>query len=153
HTGATDDKPPRIPAAAVTVEDAELLDRLAAKGKVSVHLRLDSQQLADAESANVIGELKGREKPDEVVVIGAHVDSWDVGQGAHDDGAGVVTMMEAARVLKQLGLQPRRTIRVVLYTNEENGLRGGKAYATDHAGELAKHVLAVESDSGGFSPR
>lgn len=155
HTGAMgyDDKFPKIPAAAITVEDAELLDRLAAKGPVTVHLHMESQQLPDAPSANVIGELRGRERPDEVVVIGGHLDSWDVGQGAHDDGAGVVTMMEAARVLKQLGMVPRRTIRVVLFTNEENGLRGGKGYATAHEAELGKTVLAVESDSGGFAPR
>ncbi len=155
HTGAMgyDDKVVKIPAAAVTVEDAELLDRLAANGPVSVHLRLESQQLADAESANVIGELRGREAPDEVVVIGAHLDSWDVGQGAHDDGAGVVTMMEAAALLARLHLVPRRTIRVVLFTNEENGLRGGKGYAQQHEAELAKTVAAIESDSGGFEPR
>ena len=155
HTGAMgyDDNIPKIPTAALTVEDTELLDRLAAKGPVSLHLRLESQMLADAPSANVIGELRGREKPDEVVVIGAHLDSWDVGQGAHDDGAGVVTMMEAAHLLERLGLQPRRTIRVVLFTNEENGGHGGKQYAKDHEAELPKHVLAMESDSGGFSPR
>jgi len=101
----------------------------------------------------VIGELRGRETPDEVVVIGGHLDSWDVGQGAHDDGTGVVTMMQAITVLRQLGLQPRRTIRVVLFTNEENGVRGAEAYAAEHAAELPKTVLAVESDGGGFSPR
>jgi Zn-dependent M28 family amino/carboxypeptidase len=155
HTGAMsyEDGVPKIPAAAITVEDAELIDRLAAKGPVNVRLHLESQVLPDAESANVIGELRGRDKPDEVVVIGGHLDSWDVGQGAHDDGAGCVTMMQAVRMLKQLGLVPRRTIRVVLFTNEENGLRGGKGYATQHADELANHVLAVEADSGGFSPR
>jgi carboxypeptidase Q len=109
--------------------------------------------MPDVASANVIGELRGSEKPDEIVVIGGHIDSWDVGQGAHDDGAGCVTMMQAVRVLKQLGLQPRRTIRVVLFTNEENGVRGAKAYAEQHKAELAKHVLALESDSGGFAPR
>ncbi|HUJ61972.1 MAG TPA: M20/M25/M40 family metallo-hydrolase [Kofleriaceae bacterium] len=155
HTGAMvyDDKLPKIPAAALTVEDTELLARLAARGPVTVHLELESQMLPDAESANVIGELRGRELPDQVVVIGAHLDSWDVGQGAHDDGAGVVTMIEAAHVLERLGLVPRRTIRVVLFTNEENGGRGGKGYATAHQAELAKTVLAVESDSGGFWPR
>jgi carboxypeptidase Q len=155
HTGAMqyDKEQPKIPAAAISVEDAELIDRLASEGKVTIQLRLEPQQLPEAESANVIGELRGREKPDEVIVIGGHIDSWDVGQGAHDDGAGVVTMMQAARVLKQLGLQPRRTIRVVLFTNEENGTRGAKAYAEQHKDELAKHVLALESDSGGFSPR
>ncbi|HEY1557043.1 MAG TPA: M20/M25/M40 family metallo-hydrolase [Kofleriaceae bacterium] len=155
HTGALDydNKLPKIPAAAVTIEDADLIDRLAAAGPVSVHLHLESQQLPDAESANVIGELRGRDKPDEIVVIGGHIDSWDVGQGAHDDGAGIVTMMEAAALLKRLGLVPRRTIRVVGFTNEENGTRGAKAYAAEHQGELARTVLALESDSGGFAPR
>jgi carboxypeptidase Q len=109
--------------------------------------------LPDAPSANVIGELRGREHPEEVVVIGGHIDSWDVGQGAHDDGAGAVTMMQALTTLRRLGLTPRRTIRVVLFTNEENGLRGGRGYAKDHAAELPSTVLAVESDSGGFAPR
>jgi len=155
HTGATGyaDGVPKIAAAAITVEDAELLDRLAARGPVTVHLQMDEQQLPDVESANVIGELPGKDKPDEVVVIGGHIDSWDVGQGAHDDGAGIVTMMETLRVLKQLGLQPRRTIRAVLFVNEENGTRGAKAYAQDHAAELPKTVLALESDTGGFEPR
>ena len=155
HTGSLhyDDKQPKIPAAAVTVEDATLIDRLAAKGPVSVHLHLESQMLPDAESANVIGELRGRERPDEVVVIGGHIDSWDVGQGAHDDGAGIVTMMQAAALLHRLGLQPRRTIRVVLFTNEENGERGAAAYAEQHGNELGKTVLALESDTGGFEPR
>lgn len=154
HTGALRYLPdmPQIPAAAVTVEDALLIARLAAKGPVVVKLRLDNKTLPDAPSANVIGELRGREKPDEVVVISGHLDSWDVGQGAHDDGAGCVMMMQALTVLKQLGLAPRRTIRVVLWTNEENGLRGGKAYAKDHAAELGKHVFAFEADSGGFPP-
>jgi carboxypeptidase Q len=157
HTGSMgyDKDQPKIPVAAITVEDAELLDRLAstAKNKVTVRLRLAPQQHADVESANVIGELRGRDKPDEVVVISAHIDSWDVGQGAHDDGAGCVTMMQAVKVLLRLGLRPRRTIRVVLFTNEENGIRGARAYAEQHKAELAKHVLALESDSGGFAPR
>ena len=155
HTGAMhyDDGVAKIPTAALTVEDTELLDRLAAKGAVTIHLRLEPQMLPDVESANVIGELRGRDKPDEVVVIGGHLDSWDVGQGAHDDGAGCVTMMQAAHLLHQLGLVPRRTIRVVLFTNEENGVRGGKGYAQQHAAELPSTVLAVESDSGGFAPR
>jgi carboxypeptidase Q len=155
HTGSMgyDRDQPKIPTAAISVEDAELLDRLAKRGRVDVHLRLEPQQLPDAESANVIGELRGRDRPDELVVIGGHIDSWDVGQGAHDDGAGCVVMMQALRVLKQLGLQPRRTIRVVLFTNEENGTRGARAYAEEHEAELAKTVLALESDSGGFAPR
>ena len=143
----------KIPTAAITVEDAELLDRLAAKGQVMMRLRIEPQTLPDAESANVIGELRGREKPDEIVVIGCHIDSWDVGQGAHDDGAGCVTMMQTLKVLKQLDLVPRRTIRAVLFTNEENGLRGARGYAEQHKDELAKHVFALESDSGGFAPR
>jgi carboxypeptidase Q len=155
HTGAMkyDDTTSKIPSAAITVEDAELLERLAARGPVTVHLHLEAQQLPDVESANVIGELRGSEHPDEIVLLGAHIDSWDVGQGAHDDGAGCVMVMQAAALLHQLHLVPRRTIRVVLYTNEENGVRGGKAYAKEHAAELAKHVIAIESDSGGFPPR
>jgi carboxypeptidase Q len=155
HTGAMayDDKVTKIPAAAITIEDTDLLARLAKRGPVVVHLHLESQQLPDAESANVIGELRGREHPEEIVVIGGHIDSWDVGQGAHDDGAGIVTMMEALAVLKKLGLEPRRTIRAVLFTNEENGLRGGRGYAEQHKDELARTVLALESDTGGFSPR
>ncbi|MFN0248494.1 MAG: M20/M25/M40 family metallo-hydrolase [Kofleriaceae bacterium] len=154
HTGALSYLPdlPRIPAAAVTVEDALLISRLAAQGPVTVKLRLENKTLPDAESANVIGELRGREKPDEVIIISGHLDSWDVGTGAHDDGAGCVMMMQAITILKQLGLQPRRTIRVVLWTNEENGLRGGKTYAKEHAAELGKHVFAFEADSGGFPP-
>jgi carboxypeptidase Q len=154
HTGAMRYLPdmPKIPAAAVTVEDALLISRLAAQGPVTVKLRLENKTLPDAESANVIGELRGREKPEEIIVISGHLDSWDVGTGAHDDGAGCVMMMQAITILKQLGLEPRRTIRVVLYTNEENGLRGGKAYAKDHAAELANHVFAFEADSGGFPP-
>jgi hypothetical protein len=155
HTGAMgySDDAPKIPTAALSVEDTELLDRLAKRGPVTIHLRLDEQTLPDAESANVIGELQGTDKRDEIVVIGGHIDSWDVGQGAHDDGAGITTMMEVGRVLKQLKLTPRRTIRIVLWVNEENGVRGAKAYAKDHEAELGKTVLAVESDSGGFSPR
>jgi len=155
HTGAMSYDPaiPKIPAAAVTVEDAQLIARLAAEGPVTVRLSLDSRMLPDAKSANVIGELRGRDKPDEVVVIGGHLDSWDVGQGANDDGAGCVIVMQALTTLRRLGLVPRRTIRVVLYTNEENGLAGARAYAAAHASELASTVLAIEADSGSFAPR
>jgi carboxypeptidase Q len=154
HTGALNyqDGVAKIPALAVTVEDSTLIARLSADGPVTVHLRADNQTLPDAESANVIGELRGRERPDEIVVIGGHIDSWDVGQGAHDDGAGSVMMMQALTTIRKLGLVPRRTIRVVLFTNEENGLRGGRAYAKDHAAELPQTVLALEADSGGFAP-
>jgi carboxypeptidase Q len=155
HTGALryDPAAPKIPAAAVTVEDAALITRLAAAGPVTVRLVLESRRLPDAPSANVIGELRGRERPEEIVLISAHLDSWDVGQGAHDDGAGCVMVMQALTTLRKLGLVPRRTIRVVLFTNEENGLRGGKQYAIDHAAEAKRTVLAFETDSGGFSPR
>lgn len=155
HTGSTffpeGVKP--IPAAAITVEDAELLARLAAAGdRPRVKLLLSAKMDGEAESANVVAELRGREKPEEIIVLGAHLDSWDVGQGAHDDGAGCVIMMQALTVLRELGLQPRRTIRVVLYTNEENGIRGALAYPQQHKDELANHVAAIESDSGSFAP-
>jgi hypothetical protein len=154
HTGSLDyaADQPKIPAAAVSVEDSELLARLAAKGPVTVKLRMDPKTLPDAPSANVIAELRGREKPDEIVLIAAHLDSWDVGQGAHDDGAGCVTVMQSIALLAKLHLTPRRTIRVVLYTNEENGERGGEAYAAAHAAELPNHVLAIEHDTGAFPP-
>ncbi|ACY15186.1 M20/M25/M40 family metallo-hydrolase [Haliangium ochraceum] len=155
HTGTLvySDDAPKLPAAAITIEDAAFIARLRAAGKpVRVRLNMGARMLPDAESANVIGELVGSEKPDEIVLISAHLDSWDVGQGAHDDGGSCVTMMHALTVLRELGLRPRRTIRVVLYTNEENGLRGSKAYAEQHADEIAKHVMALESDSGSFRP-
>jgi carboxypeptidase Q len=155
HTGSltyAEDRP-KIPAAALTIEGAEMLQRMHERGeRPTVRLRMGAQMLPDAESANVVAELRGRERPEEVVLISAHYDSWDVGQGAHDDGGGSIVAWEAARLLKQLRLRPRRTIRVVLYTNEENGLRGGSAYRDAHKAELANHVLAVESDSGVFRP-
>jgi carboxypeptidase Q len=113
---------------------------------------MEAKFLPDVESANVIAELKGSERPDEVVVIGGHFDSWDVGQGAHDDGGGCIVAWEAVRLLKELGLRPRRTIRVVLFTNEENGLRGANAYRDTHRVEIPKHIFAIESDSGVFRP-
>jgi hypothetical protein len=155
HTGSVtyEKDVPRIPAAAVSAEDADLLARLAAAGTPpTVRLRLGCRTLPDAPSHNVVADLRGRERPDEIVLIGAHLDSWDLGTGAHDDGAGVAIVMEALRVLKTLGLTPRRTVRGVLFMNEENGLRGAKQYAIDHAGELSRHVAALESDSGGFRP-
>jgi carboxypeptidase Q len=143
----------KIPAAAVSVEDAELLARLQARGaRPVVQLKMEARTLPDAESANVIGELRGSSLPDEVVVIGGHIDSWDVGHGAHDDGGGCVIAMETIRLLRKLGLVPRRTIRVVLWTNEENGFAGAKAYAEGHAAELERHVAAIESDNGVFQP-
>ncbi len=154
HTGVTlfeaEQKP--IPCAAVATEDADLLARLVAAGPVKLKLVLTAKTGKPVPSANVLGELRGREKPDEIVLIGAHLDSWDVGQGAHDDGAGCVIMMEALSILRRAGLQPRRTIRVVLFTNEERGLEGATEYARQHAAELANHVAAIESDGGGFKP-
>jgi len=155
HTGALnyDAEQTKIPAAAVSIEGAELLQRMYDRGeRPTLRLKMEAKFLPDAESANVIGELRGSEKPDEVVLIGGHFDSWDVGQGAHDDGGGVIMAWEAVRLLKELGLRPRRTIRVVLYTNEENGLRGGNAYRDAHRDQLAKHIFAIESDSGTYRP-
>lgn len=156
HTGAMEygDAKVKIPAAAVSIEDAEMIARLQRRGvAVVVNLKMEAKTLADVPSANVIGELRGSTLPDEIVVIGGHIDSWDVGQGAHDDGGGCVIAMEAVNVLRKLNMIPKRTIRVVLWTNEENGLRGGKAYANEHAGEMDKHVAAIESDSGIFEPK
>jgi carboxypeptidase Q len=156
HTGATHygDAKVKIPAAAISTEDASMISRLLARGKdVKVALNMEARTAPEkVPSANVVAELRGSTWPDEIVVIGGHLDSWDVGQGAHDDGGGCVTAMEAINVLRRLGKVPRRTIRVVLFTNEENGLRGGRQYAKDHADELAKHVAAIEMDSGVFGP-
>jgi carboxypeptidase Q len=144
----------RIPAAAITVEDAEMIHRLVERGeRVRVKLTMSAKTLPDAPSRNVMGEIVGSEKPDEVVVFGGHIDSWDVGRGAMDDGGGVVVAWEAVRLLKRLGLKPKRTIRVVGWTNEENGGRGGQAYRDAHKSEVEKHVLAIESDGGVFKPQ
>jgi len=153
HTGtlyySEDETIPRIPAAAVTIENATMLRRMQERGTPHpVHLEMEAHFAPDAPSANVVGEVRGSERPEEVVVIGGHLDSWDVGQGAQDDGVGCVIAMEAARLIHALGLHPRRTIRVVLFTNEENGSRGGRTYAKTHRAELGKVVAAIESDSG-----
>ncbi len=156
HTGAMgyNDSVPRIPHVALTVEDAELLQRMADRGeRIVVRLSLSARQEPDVPSRNVMGELVGSERPDEVVVMGGHIDSWDVGQGAMDDGGGCVVAWEAVRLLQRLGLRPRRTVRVVMWTNEENGLRGGRAYRDAHRDQLDRHVLAIESDGGVFEPR
>jgi carboxypeptidase Q len=113
---------------------------------------LEARSESDVESANVVGEIRGREKADEIVLVGGHLDSWDVGAGASDDAVGCIVTWEALRLMKKLGLRPRRTVRVVLWTNEENGLRGAAAYAEQHAAEATNHVLALEADSGVFSP-
>jgi carboxypeptidase Q len=155
HTGAMNyaADQPKIPTAAITIEGAELLQRMYERGdRPALRLKMEAKFLPDAESANVVAEIKGSEKPDEIVLVSGHFDSWDVGQGAHDDGGGCIIAWEAVRLLKELGLRPRRTVRAVLYTNEENGLRGGNAYRDAHRAELAKHVLAIESDSGVYRP-
>lgn len=153
HTGALNYDPdkPKIPAAAITPEDADYFARTAARGQpIKVKLKLGAKQLPDAVSANAVAELPGREKPEEIVIIGGHIDSWDVGDGSTDDGSGCLMAMEAALMLKELNLIPRRTIRVVLFTNEENGLRGGLAYKDAHADEI--HVAGIEADSGSGAP-
>jgi carboxypeptidase Q len=155
HTGSlryADDQP-QIPAAAVSAEDADRLQRMQNRGtRVRLRLRMEARFLSDADSFNLIGEIRGRELPDEVVVVSGHFDSWDVGTGSTDDGGGCVVSWEALRLMKQLGLRPRRTVRVVLFTNEENGLRGGADYRERYRHQLANHVLMFESDSGVFKP-
>jgi carboxypeptidase Q len=156
HTGAMryEDGVPKIPAAAISTAGAERLSALLAKNPgMRLTLKLDCRSLPDADSFNVLAEVRGREKPDEIVLIGGHLDGWDLGQGAHDDGAGVAQVMEALRLVKSLGLRPRRTLRLCLFMNEENGLRGGHAYLAAHKDELQKHVMALETDRGGFAPQ
>lgn len=151
HTGAMkyEKGVPEIPAAALAVPDAELLERLVSSGKtVRLAMSLGAKSFPDAESANIVGEVVGREKPEEIVLLGAHLDSWDAGVGALDDGAGCAAVIEAARILSTMPTRPRRTVRVVLFANEENGLRGAKKYAVDHAAEVDKHQLALEIDLG-----
>ncbi|MGH9148379.1 MAG: M20/M25/M40 family metallo-hydrolase [Vicinamibacterales bacterium] len=155
HTGSTSyaNAPRRIPAAAISAEDAERLQRLHDRRvPVVVRLTMSARDEPDALSANVIGEVAGSDKPEEVVVIAGHIDSWDVGTGAVDDAAGCVAVWEAVRLLKKLGLKPRRTIRVVLFTNEENGLRGAYAYREKYMLELKNHVMMLETDTGLFPP-
>jgi len=132
---------------------ADQLSDLLKKEKVQVFIKNTSRMLSPKQSNNVIGEWKGSTHPDEIIVIGGHLDSWDVGQGAHDDGTGCVQAIDALRILKAIGYQPKRTLRAVMFMNEENGLGGGRAYAaaSNEAGEF--HLAAIESDAGGFSPR
>jgi carboxypeptidase Q len=144
---------PRIPAASVSAEDADRIVRLIARGvRVRVRLTMEGRFAEDAESANVIGEIRGRERPDEIVLLGGHLDSWDVGTGASDDAVGCIVTWEAVRLMKKLGIQPRRTVQIVLWTNEENGLRGATAYAAENAARARNYVFALESDSGVFEP-
>ena len=144
---------PQIPAAALTTEDCDRLQRMVARGNtIRLRLKMEAKFLPDAESFNVVGEIRGRERPDEVIVIGGHFDSWDVGTGSTDDGGGCVVTWEALRLMKKLNIRPRRTIRVVLWTNEENGLRGATAYRDRYRDQLANHIVMLESDSGVFRP-
>jgi carboxypeptidase Q len=154
HTGMTSyaNDAPKIPAAALTEEDADLIAALAPQGPVRMRLVLTPQQLPDAVSYNVIADLKGIEHPEQVVIVSGHLDSWDLGTGAIDDGAGVAVAMQVPNLLKQLGLHPRRTVRFVAWMNEENGLRGGTTYAQDHAREVANHFAAIETDLGAGHP-
>jgi Zn-dependent M28 family amino/carboxypeptidase len=137
----------------VSIEDATLIQRLADAGNaVKVHLEMEAHMLPDADSANVIGEIPGSEKPEEIVVMGGHIDSWDVGAGAQDDGSGIITTLEAAHLIVQLGLHPRRTLRVVFWTNEENGGAGGLAYREWVGDRIGNHVAAIEMDGGAEKP-
>ncbi len=155
HTGAMnyDEGVAKIPAAGISAEDASILARLQARRQSTrMRLTMEAHFEPDAQSYNVIGEIRGRETPDEIVVVSGHYDSWDVGTGMMDDGGGCIAAWEAVRLMLKLNLRPRRTVRVVLYTNEENGLRGGTAYRDQHAADLAKHVAMLESDAGVFRP-
>jgi carboxypeptidase Q len=154
HTGAFGyaSDAPRIPAAAVTSEDADLIAYLAAQGPVRMRLTLTPQTLPDVQSHNVVADIKGSEHPEQVIIVSGHLDSWDLGTGALDDGAGVAVAMQVAQLIKRLGLRPRRTIRVIAWMNEENGLMGGRTYAEDHRAELTNHIAAIESDLGAGHP-
>jgi hypothetical protein len=155
HTGALDYTVgvEKIPAAAISIEDAAMLDRIIKAGTpVKVKLTMQAHQEADAPSHNVMGEIRGSEKPDEVVVLGGHIDSWDIGQGANDDGSGIMASFEAVALIKKLGLHPKRTIRVVFWVNEENGGAGGRAYREMLGEAVSKHVAAIEMDGGAEKP-
>jgi hypothetical protein len=155
HTGTTlyEDGVPKIPAAALSVEDAAMIQRLTAAGTpVQVRLNMEAHQEPDADSHNVMGEIRGREKPEEVVVLGGHIDSWDTGQGANDDGSGIIAAFQAVALIKKLGLRPRRTIRVVFWVNEENGGAGGRAYRAMIGDQVKNHVAAIEMDGGAEKP-
>ncbi len=156
HTGGMnygDEPVTRIPTAAITAEDANRIQRLVNRGvRVRLRITMEAHFEPDVESFNVVGEVRGSEKPDEIVLVGGHFDSWDPGTGASDDGVGCVVTWEAARLMKKLNIRPKRTVRVVLFSNEENGLRGGNGYRDAHAREASNHIFSVESDSGVFAP-
>jgi hypothetical protein len=156
HTGAMDydEAQPKIPTAAISPEDALMIGRLYSEAvPVKIHLEMGAQLLPDADSGDVIGEIPGSEHPEEVVVIGGHIDSWDVGQGAQDDGASIMACLQALTLIHKLGLQPRRTLRVAFWVNEENGGRGGLAYRAFVGGEINNQVAALEMDGGAETPR
>jgi hypothetical protein len=154
HTGQTDYLPnvPKIPAAAVTAEDADLLKNLAGQGPVTLHLTLTPQTLPNTQSYNVIADWKGTEHPEQLVIVSGHLDSWDLGTGAIDDGAGVVVAMQAIHLLHDLGIRPRRTIRMIAWMSEEEGSEGAAAYMADHKDDLQNHIGAIESDLGADHP-
>src|SRR6266700_2477656 len=154
HTGMTDyaKDASKIPAGAVTAEDADLIVDLLRQGPVKMKLILTPQQLADVESYNVIGDIKGSEHPEQAIIVSGHLDSWDLGTGAIDDGAGVAVSMEAAHLIQKLHLKPKRTIRVIAWMNEENGLAGSKQYGKDHEKDWANHFAAMETDGGADHP-
>src|SRR5438552_11947783 len=154
HTGQTKyaDDAPKIPAGALTAEDADLIVDLVRQGQVKMKLTLTPQQLPDVESYNVIGDIKGSEHPEQVIIVSGHLDSWDLGTGAIDDAAGVAVSMEAANLIQKLHLKPKRTIRVIAWMNEENGLAGSKQYGNDHEKEMSNHFAAMETDGGAGHP-
>jgi Zn-dependent M28 family amino/carboxypeptidase len=154
HTGALvyDAKAPKIPAAAISVEDALMIERLAKEGPVTVHLQMEAHMEADVQAGNVIGEIVGSEHPEQVVAIGGHIDSWDVGQGAQDDGSGIMAAYQAVTLIHKLGLKPKRTIRLVFWVNEENGEAGGTAYRKLVGGKIGDYVAAIEMDGGAEKP-
>jgi len=154
HTGVTvfDAKQTAVPAAAISVEDALLIERLAKEGPVTVHLQMDAHMEPEVKSGNVIGEIVGSEHPEQVVVIGGHIDSWDVGQGAQDDGSGIMAAYEAVTLIHKLGLKPKRTIRLVFWVSEENGGAGGRAYRKLIGDKIGEQVAAIEMDEGAEKP-
>ncbi|TAL61474.1 MAG: peptidase M28 family protein, partial [Bacteroidetes bacterium] len=156
NTGAMryNDTIAKIPACAISTQDAEWLSAEIRKGtKAMFYLKMNCQTLPDVKSYNVIGEITGTQHPEEIITIGGHLDSWDLAEGAHDDGTGVMQSVEVLRTLKKIGHKPKRTIRAVMFMNEENGLRGGEEYAKQAEVKKEKHILALESDAGGFTPR